>query len=62
MPDDPAISAAKEITIAIISKIAWGDTPENLGKDGGKIFAAAYREVLIGIDEANKAAREALRP
>lgn len=61
MPDDPAISAATEITIAIISKVEWGDTPENLGKDGGKVFAAAYREVLLGIDKANKAADEALR-
>ena len=56
MSDDTALSVAKELTLALLPKVASSGNgePEEVGERYGKLFTTVIKQVINGINEANK--------
>ena len=48
---EDALTVAKEITLAVLPRVALTGEPEPAGETAGKVFKAVLKEVVKGIEE-----------
>ena len=52
---DDALTVAKELTLAVLPKVDLGSNePDDVGQATGKVFKTIIKQVVEGIEEANK--------
>lgn len=49
-----ALTVAKDITVAVIAALGSLEQSESAGELAGKVFKAVIKQVVQGIEEANK--------